>query len=341
MLKSEYRKEKNCLNCGYTVEKFYCSNCGQENLEPKEPFWKFLTHLVRLNLAFDGKFSITLKTLFLKPGLISKEYIQGKRASYIHPIRMYLFVSFLLFFLFFIFYSTKKIPIGGKTLPEIQNLSSIDFKAFTEKINNGTPMSRAEFKHYSDSVLIGDIHFTEEKYRDKAEYDSLLKAGVVKDNWLKIRDTYKRLEINERFKDNPSAVNLEIFEAVLHSIPRVIFLSLPLLALWLKFIYFRKKEYNYVSHAIFAVHFLIFVLICVLGMMAIQGLGKLIGWPTINYASIIIGLGILYYLCRAMRNFYPGKTLIIIAKYILFTLVFFLTLGILFSTFFISSFYAV
>ncbi len=341
MAKPIYRKQKNCLNCGYSIDKFYCSNCGQENLEPREPFWKFLTYLVRLNLALDGKFLITLKTLFTKPGKVSKDYVEGRRARYIHPIRLYLFVSFMLFFLFFILYNVKRIPIGEKTISEIKSLPQEEFENYTALLNNGQPMTRAEFKQYSDSILIGNIRFTEDKYRDKKEYDSLIQASVVKDNWLKRKDTYKRLEINEKFKENPSEVNLEIFEAALHSIPRVIFFSLPLLALWLKLIYLKRKEYNYVSHAIFSIHFLIFVLICTLGILGIQAIGQFIKWPAINYASILIGFGIIYYLYRAMRKFYPDKKSIVFLKYIFFSVSFFLTLFILFSAFFISSFYAV
>lgn len=341
MHKANIRKEKNCLNCGYTIDRSFCSNCGQENLEAKEPFWQFLSHLIRLNLALDGKFAATLKTLFLKPGLISEEYMAGKRSSYIHPARMYIFISFLLFFLFFIFYNVKKTPIAGKTLSQIHNLTPNDFAAFTASLNDGKPMTRDEFTKYADSVLMRNINFTENNFRDRAQYDSLLAIGAIKHSWLKKQDTYKRLEINERFKYNPSAANIEIFQSVLHSIPRVIFFSLPLLALWLKLIYRKRKTFYYVSHGVFTVHFLTLCLISVLFIMFIHLTSVWVHLSWLNYFSILIGLAMMHYLYLAMRYFYKDKGWSGFWRYILFSFSLFLTLFILFSGFFISSFYSV
>lgn len=340
-MKSDNRKDKNCLNCGYTVERNFCSNCGQENLEPKESFWQFLTHLFRLNLALDGKFIATLKKLVTRPGFVSREYMAGRRASYIHPIRMYLFFSFILFIAFFSFFNVKKIEIHGKPLSTIKGLSQDQFDEFTSEINNGIPMSREDFKHYSDSMLIGNFHFTEDRYKSKEQYDSLLKAGVVSDSWLKRQDTYKRLEINERFKNNYIRVNEEIFEATLHSIPRIMILSLPILALFLKLIYTRQKQFYYVGHAIFTVHFLIIVFFSILIMLGIAKVANMAHLNWINYLNWVLGLSLIYYLFKAMRYFYGEKIAKTIFKCFLFSMAFFATLFLLFVFFFVESFYAV
>lgn len=57
-------------------------------------FFSDITH-------FDGKFFVTVKDLFLKPGFLSREYINGRRAKYLHPVRMYVFTSAIFFLLFF------------------------------------------------------------------------------------------------------------------------------------------------------------------------------------------------------------------------------------------------
>lgn len=85
----------------------YCQNCGQENLEPKETFLHLVTHFVNDVTHFDGKFFSTLKLLLFRPGFLSKEYVKGRRMSYLHPIRMYVFTSALFFIIFFS-------VIGGK-----------------------------------------------------------------------------------------------------------------------------------------------------------------------------------------------------------------------------------
>ena len=95
------RKEKNCLNCGTTVIGKYCHVCGQENIEPKESVWQLISHFFSDITHFDGKFFTSMKDLVLRPGFLSKEYMRGKRASYLNPIRMYLFTSFVFFLVFF------------------------------------------------------------------------------------------------------------------------------------------------------------------------------------------------------------------------------------------------
>ena len=83
----------------------FCHICGQENIEPKESFWHLVTHFMYDVTHFDGKFFSTLKYLLFRPGYLSHEYLRGRRASYLHPIRMYVFTSA---FFFLIFFSIKK-----------------------------------------------------------------------------------------------------------------------------------------------------------------------------------------------------------------------------------------
>lgn len=99
------RKEKNCLNCGATLCGRYCHVCGQENLEPKETVWHLVQHFFNDITHFDGKFFSTVKYLLRKPGFLSTEYVAGRRASYLNPIRMYVFTSA---FFFIVLYAISK-----------------------------------------------------------------------------------------------------------------------------------------------------------------------------------------------------------------------------------------
>ncbi|MCC6287504.1 MAG: DUF3667 domain-containing protein [Chitinophagaceae bacterium] len=99
------RKEKNCLNCNAEVTGRFCQVCGQENIEPKESVWHLITHFFYDITHFDGKFFSTVKYLLVRPGFLTAEYIRGKRMTYLHPIRMYVFTSAFFFLLFFSFIS--------------------------------------------------------------------------------------------------------------------------------------------------------------------------------------------------------------------------------------------
>jgi Protein of unknown function (DUF3667) len=99
------RKEKVCLNCKAELHGRYCHLCGQQNLEPKETVWHLVQHFFNDITHFDGSFFSTVKYLLRKPGFLSSEYIAGRRASYLNPIRMYVFTSA---FFFIILFSLKK-----------------------------------------------------------------------------------------------------------------------------------------------------------------------------------------------------------------------------------------
>src|SRR5688572_28213014 len=95
------RKEKNCLNCGAETAGLYCQRCGQKNLTPEESVFDLVGHFFHNITHYDGKILSTLKNLLTRPGFLSKEYLVGRRAAYLHPIHMYVVTSTFFFFIFF------------------------------------------------------------------------------------------------------------------------------------------------------------------------------------------------------------------------------------------------
>src|ERR1700761_6174351 len=100
-MKKHYRKENDCLNCGATLQGHYCHVCGQENLQIKESFGHMMNHAISDYFHFDHQFFHTLKPLFFKPGFLTNEYKAGRRAQYLHPVKMYIFISLLYFLMVF------------------------------------------------------------------------------------------------------------------------------------------------------------------------------------------------------------------------------------------------
>lgn len=92
------REEKNCLNCGNTVEERFCPKCGQENIINRPSFHYLFSHFAEDFVHYDSGFWKTLKTLLFKPGRIIRDYLDGKRKTYMPPVKLYIFVSFLAFF---------------------------------------------------------------------------------------------------------------------------------------------------------------------------------------------------------------------------------------------------
>ena len=314
------RKEKNCLNCNAEVQSKYCHVCGQENIEPFETAWHLVTHFFNDITHFDGKFFNTLKYLITRPGFVSKEYMVGRRASYLNPVRMYVFTSAIFFLIFFsmnhfdensLDTNTK---VNGHKLTAIATMDSASFTDFTKELNDGKPMTRDQFAKYVDSMQTSKVfHLTNDKYRDKAQYDSLLKAGVKKDSWLKRTLTYKQIELNEKYHNDKNRILASFINALMHSFPQMLFISLPLFALILKLLYIRRKNFYYASHVIFAIHLYVFVFIFLLLLIGLNQAEQYLKWNWIDYLT---GAGVIYmfiYQYKAMRNFYRqgrGKTIL-------------------------------
>lgn len=97
MNNSVIQKEGVCLNCGTEVQGNYCSNCGQKFQPTKLPLNQFLEDAVETLFNLDNRVLKTLKDLFLKPGKVTLEYIEGKRATYLPPLRIYISISVIYF----------------------------------------------------------------------------------------------------------------------------------------------------------------------------------------------------------------------------------------------------
>ena len=77
----------------------FCSNCGQENIEMNETFWSFVSHGIAHYFHYDSKFRTTIRPFLAKPGQLTVDYFEGKRASQIPPLSLYLFIT-LIYFVF-------------------------------------------------------------------------------------------------------------------------------------------------------------------------------------------------------------------------------------------------
>ena len=158
MSHAQERARKNCLNCNAQVHGRFCQICGQENLEPQESFWHLVTHFFNDITHFDGKFFSSLKLLFFHPGFLSAEYKRGRRSSYLNPVRMYVFTSFLFFLVFFSVYHFENLFGEGKPKPDviaaIAGADSSHYSNFTLAVKS---MDSAQAASFSRAISKGQV----------------------------------------------------------------------------------------------------------------------------------------------------------------------------------------
>lgn len=87
-----------CLNCGYELHGQFCSHCGQRAVPPHPTVRELAGDALSEFSGWDGKFAETIRTLVRKPGELTRQWLDGRRAHFISPLRLYLTAS-LLFFL--------------------------------------------------------------------------------------------------------------------------------------------------------------------------------------------------------------------------------------------------
>ena len=88
-----------CLNCKQPLDghENFCSYCGQKNTIKQLSITNFISNLFSGFFSYDSRFWRTFIPLLTKPGKVSKEYIEGKRARFVNPFQLYLNISIIFF----------------------------------------------------------------------------------------------------------------------------------------------------------------------------------------------------------------------------------------------------
>ncbi len=86
-----------CLNCGHPLTGPYCAGCGQKRRDTDPTLREFLHETTAELAQWDGKIPSTLMTLFLRPGALTLDFLAGRRARWLQPLRLYLICSLAFF----------------------------------------------------------------------------------------------------------------------------------------------------------------------------------------------------------------------------------------------------
>ncbi len=91
-----YTHESACLNCGTKLLGSHCHECGQA-AHVHRTLGAFFHDFLHGVFHLYGKVWRTIPQLTFRPGRMTREYIDGRRASYVSPIALFLFCVFLMF----------------------------------------------------------------------------------------------------------------------------------------------------------------------------------------------------------------------------------------------------
>ncbi len=87
-----------CPNCNADLPSHFCSECGQKRIAPHDYSLKhFFAHSLHEITHFDSKIFRSLLPLLCKPGLLTEEYLAGKRARFIKPVTLFILLNIFFF----------------------------------------------------------------------------------------------------------------------------------------------------------------------------------------------------------------------------------------------------
>lgn len=86
-----------CYNCNAPLTGPFCHICGQKDDDLRRPIWTFFRELLDAIFDTDSKIIKTILLLVFIPGGLSRDFMEGKRARYLPPFRLYIVLLFIFF----------------------------------------------------------------------------------------------------------------------------------------------------------------------------------------------------------------------------------------------------
>lgn len=264
-----------CLNCSSPLSGPFCAGCGQRDVPPYPSVRELAIDAVSEFSGWDGRLAQTLRTLVRRPGLLTREFLEGRRARYISPLRVYLTASLVYFVLAA---SAPDVRLeSGKTL-------FLGLRVGATAKDDPNPLSRPERVGASASRALetGDALTAAER---AAALEDIARAPALMQPSLR------------RAVEDPGGFKRRIIQTM----PRMLFVLLPIFAGILALFYRGRK---YPEHLYFAIHLHAFIFLA----LAVSELLKFTQSAVLAVGtSLIASIWIPIYATLAFRRVYGGS----------------------------------
>ena len=264
---------------------------------------------------FEGKFFVTVAWLLVKPGRITLEFLAGRRASQLNPLRFYIFVSVMFFLGLSLLNHGHLIDLSRKKVEDIQldlTRQAQEVKTLSEDF---TPEEKAELAR-----RIGEAAAEHEGKFDRTAIADAIRAARATHpaanpapaKTVTAQAGHTKVSIDQstgfgrnllhKFSSGELSL-MAIWEAIEHRVPTLLFLGVPLFALFLKVFYLRSGKF-YVEHLIFSLHLHTWFFLVIMvgnGYLKLASLGP--GWLD-NVFGWSLSLWAIWYFFRSFRVVY-------------------------------------
>ncbi len=265
-----------CLNCGTALTGDHCHRCGQSGHVHRS--LSGIGHEILHGVVHaDGKLWRTLPLLALRPGELTRRYIEGERARFVSPMALFLFSIFIMFAVFSMVGLTP--PADLSTSPGTrQELSEARMEIAKAR---GDAARRKQGLRPGDPVA-------KQIDREIATLDAMMRSMG---GGLSVREK-KGASFNigipwidhgiEKMQKNPSLALYKLQSNSYKFSWLLIPLSLPFV--WLLF--FWKRQYHLYDHMVFVTYSIAFMSLLFIAVSLAGAAGVSAGWITLVVMTV-------------------------------------------------------
>ena len=268
----------------------FCPECGQETTLHSPTLGEFLHEFVGHYVALEGPLWRTLGLLLLKPGRLTREYLDGKRRQFVLPLRLYLSASFL-FFLVLKLTAGTLAPTVDVTV-DGRHMTVAQFEAEAASAAAAAPSGAASAPRRPRFELLHPVECGTPGKAACNRLEAVVNAAA------------------ERFDEHPQETLEHARTHLLGLAPYTIFLLLPAFAA-IMLVAYRGRRMTYGEHFVFSLHLHAFWFLALLVIVILP-----------NALGAVLQLAVPVYGIWAMHEAYGGGWLATVARGLLVSLVY-------------------
>jgi hypothetical protein len=262
-----------CLNCGAQLGGPFCASCGQRDIPPYPSVRELAMDAAAEFSGWDGRLASTFRALVQRPGLLTHEFLEGRRTRYISPLRLYLMAS-LAYFVLAAAVPNVRLGSGKGSGLNVGYTTTSPNKptAAPQRVGNAASAALANSVALTPAEKQGAL---EDIKKAPAMMQPLLRRGI----------------------EDPAGLK----RGILETMPRMLFALLPIFAAIVALFYRGRK---YPEHLYFAIHLHAFIFLA----LAAAALIKFTRTPALAaIASLVVVIWIPIYATLAFRRLYGGS----------------------------------